>query len=130
MKLSAVGVHTLLTTLPILGTWNFRDFNSLSWNLGTENIDAFVMDWHGENSYICSLVFLIRKVLRHMMNCQAVGSVIVPFWPSVIFWPLWMEYPTDYNPFAQDTSNKDFFHSGIQIIDVSIMYLKFRHSGF
>ena len=53
---------------------NFRNtklsrFNSLSWNPGTEDVDAFAMDWHGKNNHICSPVFLIPRVLRHMMNC-------------------------------------------------------------
>ena len=47
----------------------FLRFNSLSWNPGTENVDAFVLDWHGENNYICSPAFLISRVLRHVMNC-------------------------------------------------------------
>ena len=69
---------------------NFRNtklarFNSLSLNPGSENVDAFVLGWKGENNYICSPVFLIPRVLRHMRNCRAARTVIVPFWPSAIF---------------------------------------------
>ena len=69
---------------------NFRNkklsrFNSLSWNPGTENVDDFGLDWHGKNNYICSRVFLVPRFLRHMMHCRAVGTVIVPFWPSAFF---------------------------------------------
>ena len=91
-------VLTPSIALLILGTQNSRD----SWNPGTENVDVFVLNWHGENNYIYSPVFLTPGILRHTMNCRAVGTVIVPFWPSAIFWPLLMKNPTDYNPFVQD----------------------------
>ena len=49
-------------------------FNSRFSNLGAEGIDAFVMDWAGENNYVCPLVCLILRVLLHMHNYEASGS--------------------------------------------------------
>ena len=60
---------------------------------GTENVDGFVLNWHGENNYICSPVFLIPRVLRHTMNCRAVGYY------NCTFLAIFYENPTDYNPF-------------------------------
>lgn len=100
---------------------NFRNtklarFNSLFWNPGAEEIDSFVQDWHGENNYVCPPIFLIPRVLRHMRNCKAVGTLVVPFWPSAIFWPLLMESTTKFNSFVQDSwvfpAVKESFESG------------------
>ena len=65
-------------------------FNSRFWNPGSEGIhvDAFVMDWHGENNYACPPIRLIVRVLHHMRNCKASGSLIVPLWHSAPFWPM------------------------------------------
>lgn len=48
-------------------------FNSRFSNPGAEGIDAFVMDWAGENNYVCPPVCLILRMLLHMRNCKAAG---------------------------------------------------------
>ena len=65
-------------------------FNSRFWNPGSEGIhvDAFVMDWHGENNYACPPIRLIVRVFHHMRTCKASGSLIVPLWHSAPFWPM------------------------------------------
>ena len=63
-------------------------FNSRFWNPGSEGIDAFVMNWHGEYNYACPSISLILHVLHHMSNCKASGSLIVPLWHSAPFWPM------------------------------------------
>ena len=60
-------------------------FKSIFWNPGSEGIDAFVMNWHGENNYPCPPICLILRVLHHMSNCKASGSLIVPLWHSAPF---------------------------------------------
>ena len=82
---------------------NFRNtklarFNSLSWNPGSKKRRCLCIGlaWRER----LSSVFLIPRVLRHMMNYQEFGTVIVPFWPGAIFWPLLMKNPTDYNQFV------------------------------
>lgn len=83
-------------------------FNSRFWNPGSEGIDAFVMNWDGENNYACPPICLILRVVPHMRNCKDSGSLIVPLWHSAHFWPMicpdgrrfasfivdWMELPT------------------------------------
>ena len=55
-------------------------FNSRYWSPGAEGVDAFVMDWNGENNYVCPPVCLIPRVLLHMSNCKAQGTLIIPLW--------------------------------------------------
>ena len=63
-------------------------FNSQCWNPGSEAVDTFTTDWCGENSWWCPPVTLVPKVIRHAEFCKAVGTLIVPEWPSALFWPL------------------------------------------
>ena len=97
-------------------------FNSRFWNPGSEGIDAFVMDWHGENNYSCPPICLILRVLHHMRNCKASGSLIVPLWQSATFWPMicpdgdrfasfivdWMELPTFKEAYISGSCNSVF----------------------
>ena len=63
-------------------------FNSRFWNPGSEGIDSFVMNWAGENNFVCPPVCLIPGVLLHMHNCQASGTLIVLLWHPAPFWPM------------------------------------------
>ena len=46
-------------------------FNSRYWNPGSEAVDAFTVDWSGENNWFCPPVALIPRVLRHAQHCKA-----------------------------------------------------------
>ena len=68
-------------------------FNSRFWNPGTEAIDAFTADWHDDNNWLCPPVYLIPRSLRHAQNCRASGTLVVPEWPSAVFWPILFPNP-------------------------------------
>ena len=63
-------------------------FNSRYWSPGTEAVDAFTVNWAGENNWLCPPVSLIPRVLRHAQNCNANCTIVMPAWPSAPFWPL------------------------------------------
>ena len=63
-------------------------FNSRCWNPGSEAVDAFTVNWGGENNWWCPPIELIPRVICHARACKAVGTLIVPSWPSAPFWPL------------------------------------------
>ena len=63
-------------------------FNSRFWNPGSEAVDAFTVDWAGENNWLCPPIGLIPRVLRHMQCCKAEGTLVVPLWKSSPFWPI------------------------------------------
>lgn len=55
---------------------------------GMEGIDCFsVLDWSPENNFINPDFNLIARVLEHMQRCRAIGTLIVPEWPSQNWWP-------------------------------------------
>ena len=54
----------------------------------TEAVDAFTVNWQGENNWIFPPPFLIPKVISHMHTNKEDGTVIVPLWTSAPWWPL------------------------------------------
>ena len=65
----------------------FPCFNSRFWCPGTEAVDAFCVSWAGENNWLIPPIFLIPKVLNHMVAVKGRGTLVVPAWPSAPFWP-------------------------------------------
>ena len=63
-------------------------FNSLLWNPGSEQVNAFSVAWAGENNWLVPPIFLISKVILHLLSCKAKGVLVAPCWPSAPFWPL------------------------------------------
>jgi hypothetical protein len=69
-------------------------FNSRCWNPGSEAVDAFTVDWRGENNWWCPPIGLLPRVIRHAQACEAQGSMVVPVWLSAPFWPLLCPFNT------------------------------------
>jgi hypothetical protein len=63
-------------------------FNSRFWCPGSEHVDAFSLSWRGENNWVVPPIYLIPRVVKHMIAARSVGTLIVPEWPSNAFWPL------------------------------------------
>ncbi|CAC5408527.1 unnamed protein product [Mytilus coruscus] len=58
------------------------------WNGNSSGIDAFTVNWFGVNGLFVPPVFLIPRVINYMRQCNAVGTLIVPCWPSASYWPV------------------------------------------
>lgn len=63
-------------------------FNSKYWCPGTEAVDAFTVNWQGENNWWCPPIGLVPRVLQHASNCMCEGTLIIPHWRSAPFWPM------------------------------------------
>ena len=81
------GVHTVDRFANVFNKKMTR-YNSLLWNPGCEAIDAFTQDWKGENNWLVPPVKLIIRVIKHLKECNASGTLIVPFWVTGVFWPI------------------------------------------
>ena len=75
-------------------------FNSRCWNPDTEVVDAFTVNWAGENNWWCPPIGIVPRVIRHAQVCAAEGTLIVPCWPSAIFWPLLCMAEGQFAPFV------------------------------
>jgi hypothetical protein len=84
----------------LLGTPEFDLFASAqnnkctryaSWKLDpfSEVVDSFTFNWHNINFYAFPPFSLIARVLEKIITDQAEGILIVPYWPSQPWYPLW-----------------------------------------
>ena len=78
-----------------------------------------LLNWAEENNFVCPPVCLIPRVLLHMRNCKASGTLIVPLWHSTPFWPMicadgvnfsdfiinWMDIPSSKEAFSPGRCN-------------------------
>ena len=78
-------------------------FYSRYWNPDAEGVDAFCHDWAGENNWLVPPVFLVPRVIRHLAECGAEGTLIVPEWVSSPFWPMLFGLQSLYSSFVRCT---------------------------
>jgi hypothetical protein len=64
----------------------------ISWKRDPEayDIDAFTIVWTNLNFYAFPPFSLVLKCLRKIVNDQATGILVVPFWPSQAWYPMFM----------------------------------------
>jgi hypothetical protein len=63
-------------------------FYSRFWNPGVEGVDFFAQNLEKENCLVVPPVCIISKVLHYLYVQGAIGTLVTPFWPSAVFWPL------------------------------------------
>ena len=68
-----------------------KRFNSMVWNSGTEQVDAFTQNWAGVNNWLVPPIYLVIRTIRHLAFCRAEGTLIVSSWESSQFWPFLFE---------------------------------------
>jgi hypothetical protein len=51
-------------------------------------IDAFTVDWHEVHGLFVPSIFVISRVLKYMRQCRAIGTLIVPCWPTANYWSM------------------------------------------
>jgi len=61
-------------------------FNSRFWCPDTEVVDTFTCNWEQEVNWVCPPPILILCAIRHAAETFAKGTLIVPSWPSALFW--------------------------------------------
>ncbi|CAH2216633.1 jg22568, partial [Pararge aegeria aegeria] len=76
----------------------------VSWKRDPEafDIDAFTLDWSSFFFYAFPPFSLILKSLRKIINEEATGIIVVPYWPSQPWFPIFMKLskyePIYFNP--------------------------------
>ena len=50
-------------------------------------MDAFSVDWAGENNWLVPPIYLISRTIFHLEVCGARGVLVIPKWLSAAFWP-------------------------------------------
>ena len=54
-------------------------FYSKFWCPSSEGVDAFSVDWAGENNWLVPPVYLIGRTIFHLEACGARGVLVVPY---------------------------------------------------
>ena len=62
-------------------------FYSKFWCPGAEGVDAFSVDWAGENNWLVPPIYLISRTIFHLEVCGVRGVLVIPKWLSAAFWP-------------------------------------------
>lgn len=72
---------------------NAKCKNYISWKRDPEafEIDAFTVDWSSYFFYAFPPFSLILKALRKIINEKATGIIVVPYWPSQPWYPIFMK---------------------------------------
>jgi len=52
------------------------------WNPNTSGVDIFFQSLRGENCLVAPPVGIVPRVLHNLKSQQAVGTLVVPRWPS------------------------------------------------
>ena len=118
-------------------------FNSRCWNPGSEAVDAFTVNWNGENNWWCPPLGLVPRVIRHAQACAAKGTLVVPCWQSAPFWPLICPAENQFAPFVREYCDLPLMDSlflpglsghvlfGGRVPNTRVLALKceFRHKG-
>lgn len=50
-------------------------------------VDAFAFSWSGEFCWLVPPVSLIPRAIKHVCLSQCRAVLVVPVWPSAVFWP-------------------------------------------
>ena len=65
-----------------------KRYYSRHWENGSSGVDAFSYSWENENCWTVPPVKLVTKVIKKMIHDKTTGTLVVPSWPSSLFWPL------------------------------------------
>ena len=82
---------------------------------------------------------MIPRVLSHARSCKCVGSMVVPEWPSAVFWPLicnkfgrfaefikdWFYLPLAPGLFVSGKQGACLFKDGVPTSNVMVLRLDF-----
>ena len=113
-RLIPSGAHLLLIALLILSMLKFLGL--LFFQPGCLGVDALAFDWGGDNCWLVPPVYLIPRVLVHFLNYKSRGVLVVPFWPSSLFWPYLIQGNGAYKSFVVDflsvQNSRDVFVHG------------------
>lgn len=77
-------------------------YNSKFWNPESEAVDCFTKNWEGENNWLVPPIHLIVSSIKHLLNCKAYGVLVVPNWPSAVFWPMLFDENLYYKTYVKD----------------------------
>ena len=80
----------------------------------SEGVNAFQSSWSSENNYLVPPVHLVPDTINHLEYCKAKGVLVVPYWPSAVFYPLILSTPGTFQPFVKEVKYFEDAHKCVQ----------------
>ena len=68
-------------------------YNSKYSSPGSSGVDAFSQDWSSSNNWLCPPVHLIVATVKKLKVSRGKGTLIIPEWPSGLFWRIYILLP-------------------------------------
>ena len=62
-------------------------YNSRFYHHQAEAVDALTQNWGNDKNWVVPPIHLVNRSLEHAIQCEAEIILVVPKWPSAIFWP-------------------------------------------
>ena len=84
-------------------------FNSRFLCPGTEAVDTFTVCWRGVINWVCPPVCLIPRVIEFIKRQGCKRTLVVPAWPSAVFWPLLFPFDGCYLIWVKDVTRLQWF---------------------
>ena len=114
-------------------------FYSRFWNPGSSGVDAFTENWGSKFGLFVPPVILVARVLKQMQAQRARGILVIPYWPSAVFWPLiccehggfiknvldWVDLPRSKSFYTPCKNDKGLF--GIQNLKFRMLALNVNY---
>lgn len=91
-------------------------FYSKFFNPGSLGVDCLAFSWSGEFCWLVPPISLIPRTIKHVCSCQCRAILVVPVWPSAVFWPFLIDNEGTFRAFIVDhlyvENGKDVFEHG------------------
>ena len=107
-------------------------FNSKTFSLGSEGVDAFVHEWYHDFNWLVPPVKYILKVIKKLQSERAKGTLVIPIWKSAGYWPVLFpdgepasfivasEWFTNEKIVLQSYTNGVFAKNGVNMIALNL----------
>jgi hypothetical protein len=79
-----------------------KRFNSRWWVPGTETVDAFTVEWKGENNWCVPPLELVPQTLKHAWETGGNASIVIPVWRTSWWWPWVVIWTSAFHPLKQN----------------------------
>ena len=92
-------------------------FYSKFYNPESLGVDAFSYEWDGEFCWLAPPISLVGRALQQVLASRCLAVLVVPVWPSAVFWPLLVTEFNRFRSFVVDylyiENGKDVYEHGM-----------------
>jgi len=74
-------------------------FYSKTWEEGCAGVDAFAQDWSSGMLWLAPPVSFLIKVAKRIRRCTCQGVIIIPKWPTALFYCYFFDHQKVLSPF-------------------------------